>query len=175
STLAAGKSLSLTADSIELENTNIKSGELSLIAKKGDIIYSTGIRPVFTSDISALPLLHAPGGIYADAGSDITFRNIALTLNSHVDLSSRKNIRIDFDPKAISGVSTKRTDYEIKSLSDVNTGRIPVEYIMSPFFAIRDSSPDFILVFSSSILSAVNDNDLPAANVLSREYIFSLA
>ena len=113
STLAAGKSLSLTADSIELENTNIKSGELSLIAKKGDIIYSTGIRPVFTSDISALPLLHAPGGIYANAGGDITFRNIALTLNSYVDLSSRKNIRIDFDPKTISGISTRRTDYEL--------------------------------------------------------------
>lgn len=47
-------------------------------------------------------------------------------------------------------------------MSDVNTGLIPVEYITSPFFAIRDSSPDFILVFSSSILSAVNDNDLPA-------------
>lgn len=118
STLVAGKSLSLTADSIELENTNIKSGELSLIAKKGDVIYSTGIRPVFTSDISALPLLHAPGGIYADAGGDITFKNIAFTLNSHVDLSSRKNILIDFDPKTISGISTKKADYEIKSLSD---------------------------------------------------------
>ncbi|MEM8420251.1 DUF637 domain-containing protein, partial [Morganella morganii] len=149
STLAAGKSLSLTADSIELENTNIKSGELSLLAKKGDIIYSTGIRPVFTSDISALPLLHAPGGIYADAGSDITFRNIALTLNSHVDLSSRKNIRIDFDPKAISGISTKRTDYEIKLLSDKFQ-----EWILSDYITLNAGSN---ITINGTDISSKND------------------
>ncbi len=94
STLIAGESMSLLADDINLKSTNINTGELSLVSKKENILYSSGARPVFTMGISSLPLLYAPKGVYGNSSGDITFNNIALTNTGRVDLSAQGNITI---------------------------------------------------------------------------------
>ena len=66
-----------------------------------------------------------------------------------MDLSSRKNIRIDFDPKAISGISTKRTDYEIKSLSDKFQ-----EWILSDYITLNAGSN---ITINGTDISSKND------------------
>ncbi|WP_413482323.1 DUF637 domain-containing protein [Morganella psychrotolerans] len=117
STLIAGESMSLLADDINLKSTNINTGELSLVSKKGNILYSSGSRPVFTPGISSLPLLYAPKGIYGNSSGDITFNNIALTNTDRVDLSAQGNITIGLDEKSLHGISVRGSDYEISEFS----------------------------------------------------------